>query len=190
MGFAADVDQYEDYTTRNKSRTTSLTKLANGTYRADPSDAPDGFFISGNLPTTDDQGVHSQVRLLCLSFPSLTRLPLQPHRRPGLHVGTGCVVVQRYAGLHPNRSENRTGARPRQSPQRHGSRPRPSPLDSFLSSAVYTRAPLRRSLRTKLFSVSTPVRSSRRSAGFFSRFFSSATHSRSPRIPLEGAAGF
>ncbi|BGO97759.1 hypothetical protein RTG_01427 [Rhodotorula toruloides ATCC 204091] len=61
MGFAADVDQYEDYTTRNKSRTTSLTKLANGTYRADPSDAPDGFFISGNLPTTDDQGVHSQV---------------------------------------------------------------------------------------------------------------------------------
>ncbi|GAA5859147.1 hypothetical protein JCM1840_003774 [Sporobolomyces johnsonii] len=59
-GFAADVDRYENYEVHNKTRETSI-KLENGTYRANEEDAPGGFFVSGNLPVGDDQGVHSLV---------------------------------------------------------------------------------------------------------------------------------
>ncbi|CEQ39936.1 SPOSA6832_01511, partial [Sporobolomyces salmonicolor] len=57
-GFAADVDRYEQV--HNKTRDTSI-KLENGTYRANEEDGPGGFFVSGNLPVGDDQGVHSLV---------------------------------------------------------------------------------------------------------------------------------
>ncbi|GAA6027002.1 hypothetical protein JCM8097_006030 [Rhodosporidiobolus ruineniae] len=67
MGFAGDVDQYEDYSVRNSSRATSV-KLEDGTYAADIEDAPEGFFISGNLPTSGDQGVHSLVDVQIFSW--------------------------------------------------------------------------------------------------------------------------
>jgi hypothetical protein len=35
------------------------TKNENGTYSANQADSPDGFFLSGNLPVTENQGVHS-----------------------------------------------------------------------------------------------------------------------------------
>ncbi|BGP13933.1 hypothetical protein JCM10213v2_001871 [Rhodosporidiobolus nylandii] len=60
MGFAAMVDQYEDYSVRNSTRKTSV-KGEDGTAVANIEDAPQGFFISGNLPVGDDQGVHSLV---------------------------------------------------------------------------------------------------------------------------------
>ncbi|GAA6000936.1 hypothetical protein JCM10207_007332, partial [Rhodosporidiobolus poonsookiae] len=75
MGFAAMVDQYEDYTTRNVSRATSK-EAEDGSYEADSADAPAGFFISGNLPTSGDQGVHSLVDVQVFSFgpPAATSL--------------------------------------------------------------------------------------------------------------------
>ncbi|GAA5944718.1 alkaline phosphatase [Sporobolomyces koalae] len=57
-GFAATVDTYSNFRVHNSSRKTS-TKNADGTYSANEADSPDGFFLSGNLPVTDDQGVHS-----------------------------------------------------------------------------------------------------------------------------------
>ncbi|GAA5868436.1 hypothetical protein JCM8547_006275 [Rhodosporidiobolus lusitaniae] len=60
-GFAAMVDQYEDYHVRNSSRETSVEDEETGAAVANIEDAPQGFFISGNLPTADDQGVHSLV---------------------------------------------------------------------------------------------------------------------------------
>jgi hypothetical protein len=57
-GFAAQVDTYQNYQVHNSSRKTSI-KNDNGTYSANQADSPDGFFLSGNLPVTDDQGVHS-----------------------------------------------------------------------------------------------------------------------------------
>ncbi|GAA5978887.1 hypothetical protein JCM11641_003603 [Rhodosporidiobolus odoratus] len=67
MGFAATVDQFEDYTTRNTSRSTSV-EAEDGSYVANIEDAPRGFFISGNLPTSDDQGVHSLVDVQVFSW--------------------------------------------------------------------------------------------------------------------------
>lgn len=60
-GFAAMVDQYEDYSTRNGSRETSTLNKTTNRYQANIADAPKGFFISGNLPTNTDSGVHSLV---------------------------------------------------------------------------------------------------------------------------------
>lgn len=57
MGLAATVDRNEDYIVHNTSRVTSLI---NGTsYYANPEDSSGGFFVSGNLPSQVDQGVHS-----------------------------------------------------------------------------------------------------------------------------------
>lgn len=55
------VDQYEDYSTRNESREQNVLNATTKTYQASIEDAPQGFFISGNLPTTSEQGVHSLV---------------------------------------------------------------------------------------------------------------------------------
>ncbi|GAA5841568.1 hypothetical protein JCM11251_001264, partial [Rhodosporidiobolus azoricus] len=60
MGFAAMVDQYEDYATRNVSRESSIEN-EEGYYVGNIEDAPQGFYISGNLPANGDQGVHSLV---------------------------------------------------------------------------------------------------------------------------------
>lgn len=60
-GFAAMVDQYEDYHTRNSTRDTSISNKTTGRVHANKEDAPQGFFISGNLPTTSGSGVHSLV---------------------------------------------------------------------------------------------------------------------------------
>lgn len=98
MGFGAVVDQYEDYTTRNKSRTTSLKALGNGTYRADPSDAPDGFFISGTLPVSDDQGVHSQVAFPPLSL-DRTRWPDSPRSLTDVQVFTWGPAASLFNGM-------------------------------------------------------------------------------------------
>ncbi|GAA5960524.1 hypothetical protein JCM8115_003207 [Rhodotorula mucilaginosa] len=60
-GFAAMVDQYEDYHTRNSSREQTVLNTTTRRYLGNIEDAPKGFFISGNLPTTSEQGVHSLV---------------------------------------------------------------------------------------------------------------------------------
>ncbi|GAA5888058.1 hypothetical protein JCM6882_000266 [Rhodosporidiobolus microsporus] len=60
MGFAAMVDQYEDYHVRNSSRESSVED-EEGNYVGSIEDAPQGFYISGNLPANGDQGVHSLV---------------------------------------------------------------------------------------------------------------------------------
>ncbi|KAM0756285.1 protein tyrosine phosphatase [Meredithblackwellia eburnea MCA 4105] len=57
MGFGATVDRHENYVVHNVSRSTSV--LINGSYFANPDDSASGFFVSGTLPVTDDQGVHS-----------------------------------------------------------------------------------------------------------------------------------
>ncbi|GAA5954478.1 hypothetical protein JCM3765_004468 [Sporobolomyces pararoseus] len=58
FGYASTVDTYADYRVHNASRKMAI-KNENGTYSANQADSPDGFFLSGNLPVTDDQGVHS-----------------------------------------------------------------------------------------------------------------------------------
>ncbi|GAA5851374.1 hypothetical protein JCM9279_001122 [Rhodotorula babjevae] len=68
FGLAATVDQYVDFKTHPSSRATSLEPLKNGTYRASLEDSPDGFFISGILPTSNDQGVHSLVDVQVFSY--------------------------------------------------------------------------------------------------------------------------
>lgn len=68
FGLAATVDQYNDFKTHPSSRATSLEPLKNGTYRASLDDSPDGFFISGVLPTSNDQGVHSLVDVQVFSY--------------------------------------------------------------------------------------------------------------------------
>ncbi|BGP38008.1 hypothetical protein JCM10449v2_001935 [Rhodotorula kratochvilovae] len=68
FGLAASVDQFEDFKTHPSTRATSLEKLSNGTYRANIEDSPNGFFVSGNLPGTADQGVHSLVDVQVFSW--------------------------------------------------------------------------------------------------------------------------
>ncbi|KAK4702536.1 phosphatidate phosphatase LPIN, partial [Phenoliferia sp. Uapishka_3] len=49
-----------NYVVHNSSRETSVLNTTTGTtYFANVNDSSTGFFVSGNLPTSDDQGVHS-----------------------------------------------------------------------------------------------------------------------------------
>lgn len=67
-GFAADVEQYEDFKIKTAPRKTSIRELETGRYRADPEDSPNGFYMSGNLPTSSAQGVHSLVDVGVYAF--------------------------------------------------------------------------------------------------------------------------
>ncbi|GAA5900401.1 alkaline phosphatase [Sporobolomyces salmoneus] len=58
FGYASTVDTYADYRVHNQIREMAIEN-EDGTYSANKEDAPDGFFLSGNLPPTNDQGVHS-----------------------------------------------------------------------------------------------------------------------------------
>jgi hypothetical protein len=67
-GFAADVDQFDDFTVRNKSRVTSVADEETGAAMANIEGALQGFFISGSLPVGDAQGVHSLVDVQVFSY--------------------------------------------------------------------------------------------------------------------------
>ncbi|GAA5829576.1 hypothetical protein JCM5353_006791 [Sporobolomyces roseus] len=57
-GLAATVDKYNDFRVHNSTRETSIEN-EDGTYSANEADSPTGFLTTGNLPVTNDQGVHS-----------------------------------------------------------------------------------------------------------------------------------
>ncbi|KAK4053805.1 hypothetical protein OIV83_001461 [Microbotryomycetes sp. JL201] len=60
MGTVADVDRYEDYGVRESPRKAAVeTEEDSGEYMANPEDSVGGFFVSGNLPIEEAQGVHS-----------------------------------------------------------------------------------------------------------------------------------
>lgn len=81
-GFAAQVDAYSNFRVHNSSRKTS-TKNDDGSYSAKEADSPDGFLISGNLPVTDDQGVHS-VSLFSPAAPCIVPSASRHDCVPGL----------------------------------------------------------------------------------------------------------
>ncbi|GAA6016871.1 hypothetical protein JCM11491_006895, partial [Sporobolomyces phaffii] len=66
-GLAATVDTYSNYRVHNSTRKMAI-KNDNGTYSANQADSPDGFLLPGNLPVTDDQGVHSLSDVNVYSF--------------------------------------------------------------------------------------------------------------------------
>ncbi|GAA5820485.1 hypothetical protein JCM10212_003813, partial [Sporobolomyces blumeae] len=66
-GFAATVDKYDNFEVHNSTRKTSVEN-DDGSYSANEADSPGGFLDTGNLPVTDDQGVHSLSDVLIFSW--------------------------------------------------------------------------------------------------------------------------